>query len=468
MNTLQLFRHRIHVRIVLIGLLQSLLLVGAVYAAVCIRLVLHVDTPGRVGALLLLQALLFAVLVQLCMLALGVYRPHRQDVHRQVVLRVVASFVLAGVGLSVTFYVLPVLYLARGTMVLAAVIAFAGTLIIQLCDYWLSDRHEPGWRVLFYGAGDNAASILSRLRRHSDYHFFTLSGCVPAAGETVRVDPRLVHNVSGSLLAYARLHRINEIVVIMDDRRRGFPGNDLLACRMAGIQISGPVSFYENQTGKVKTELLSPHWLIYSDGFAQTQLQNVVKRGLDIVFAFILLLVFSPFMLLTIAAIMREDGCRAPVFFTQTRVGRGGRKFRIFKFRSMRIDAEASDTVQWAQSDDPRVTRAGMLMRRHRLDELPQLFNVIRGEMSLVGPRPERPEFVCELTKKMPYYFARHQVRPGITGWAQLGYPYGASDEDANAKLQYDLYYVKNRSTFLDFLILLGTVEVVVTQRGAR
>lgn len=468
MNTLQLFRHRVHVRVALIGLLQSVLLVGAMYAAVYLRFVLHVDTPGQAVGWIWMQALLFAVLVQLSMLALGVYRPHRQGGKWPLVLRVVASFVLAGVGLSVVFYVLPVLYLGRGALVVAAFIAFVGTLVIQLCDYWLSDRRDAGWRVLFYGAGDNAASLLSRLRRHSDYHFFTLSGCIPAAGEAVRVDSRLVYTVSDSLVEHARLHGINEIVVIMDDRRQGFPGDDLLACRMAGIQVSEPVSFYENQTGKVKTELLSPHWLIYSDGFSQTQLQNAVKRSLDIVFALILLVVFAPFMLLTVATIVREDGFRAPIFFTQTRVGRGGCEFRIFKFRSMRVDAEASDTVQWAQRDDPRVTRAGVLMRRHRLDELPQLFNVIKGEMSLVGPRPERPEFVCELAEKMPYYFVRHQVRPGITGWAQLGYPYGASDEDANAKLQFDLYYVKNRSTFLDFLILLGTVEVVLTQRGSR
>lgn len=469
MNTLQLFRHRIHARVVLIGLLQTLLLIGSVYAAVFIRFETHLQGLGESAALLLLQALLFAALVQLSMVALGVYRPHRQGGgHLGVVLRVVASFVLAGVGLSIVFYLLPVLYFGRGITVLAVAMALVATLVIQLWDYRVTERRDAGWRVLFYGAGDNAASALSRLRRHSDYHFFSLRGCVPAMGETIRVDPQLVCDTSGSLLAYAKLHRINEIVVVMDDRRRGFPSHELLACRMAGIQISDPLSFYESQIGQVKTELLSPHWLIYSDGFSQTGVQNAIKRCLDLVFALILLVLFSPLMLLTVAAIMREDGWRARVFFTQRRVGLDGREFCIFKFRSMHVDAEAEAKAQWAQENDPRITRAGVFMRKHRLDELPQLFNVIKGDMSLVGPRPERPEFVCDLAEKIPYYSVRHQVRPGITGWAQLGYPYGASDEDANAKLQFDLYYVKNRSTFLDFLILLGTVEVVLIRKGSR
>jgi sugar transferase (PEP-CTERM system associated) len=467
-NTVQFFRHRVHVRVVLIGLLQTLVLIGAIYAAVFIRFAARMEALQEPGALLSIQALLYAAVIQICMVALGVYKPQRQGGHLGVVVRIVASFVLAGVGLSVIFYVLPALYFGRGIAVIAAAVSLAVILIIQLWEYRLSERQEAGWRVLFYGAGDNAASILSRLRRRSDYRFFTLRGCVPAPGEAVRVDSGLVRHAGGPLLAYARLHRINEIVVVMDDRRRGFPSQELLDCRLAGIQVSDALSFYESQTGKVKTELLSPHWLIYSDGFGQTGIQNAAKRCLDLLFALILFVLFSPFMLLTIITTKFEDGWRAPVFFTQTRVGLDGREFRLFKFRSMRVDAEAEAKAQWAREDDPRITRAGVYIRKYRMDELPQLFNVIKGDMSLVGPRPERPEFVNGLAEKLPYYSVRHQVRPGITGWAQLSYPYGASDEDANAKLQFDLYYVKNRSTFLDFLILLGTVEVVLTRKGSR
>lgn len=467
-NAMQFFGHQVPVRVVLLSLLQVLLFASSVYAAAAIRLDMELIQFDEFDALLLLQALLFALLVHLSMVAVGMYRTHRHGGHLAVIVRVVASFVVAGIGLSMVFYLLPMLYFGRGITILATAISMAGTLAIQLIDYRLTERREASWRVLFYGAGENAAAVLSRLRRRSDYHFFTLVGCVPATGDRGRMDAHLVNEVEGSLLAHARAHHVNEIVVVMDDRRQGFPGHELLACRLAGIQVSDVLSFYESQTGKIKTELLSPHWLIYSDGFRQTRVENAVKRVLDVVFALVLLVVFAPFMLLTAAAIVREDGWRSPVFFTQTRVGRDGRNFRIFKFRSMRIDAEARHEAQWALPDDPRVTRAGVFMRKHRLDELPQLFNVIRGDMSLVGPRPERPQFVRQLNKKLPYYYVRHQVRPGITGWAQMGYPYGASDDDANAKLEFDLYYVKNRSTFLDFLILLRTVEVVLIRKGSR
>ena len=468
MNTLQLFNHRIHIRVALIAVVQLLWLVGSVYAAVFIRFGMRMASIGEAQTLLFVQAVLFAALVQLCLIALGVHHPQRQGGHLQVVLRVIASFVLAGVGLSIVFFVLPVLYFGRGITILASFISLVGVLALQLSDYRWRSRHQAGWRVLFYGAGANAATMLSRLRRNIDYAYFTLAGCVPVAEEQVQVDAGLVRDADESLLDYARAQRINEIVVVMDDRRKHFPSHDLLACRMAGIHVSDPLTFYECQTGQVKTELLSPHWLIFSAGFGQTRIHDAIKRGLDLVFALILLAVFSPFMLLTMASIVREDGWGAPVLFSQTRVGRDGRTFRIYKFRSMRTDAEAEAKAQWAQQDDPRITRAGVFMRKHRLDELPQLFNVIKGDMSLVGPRPERPEFVSDLSEKFPYYFVRHRVRPGITGWAQLGYPYGASEEDANAKLQFDLYYVKNRSTFLDFLILLGTIEVVLTRKGSR
>lgn len=468
MNTLRIFNHYIHVKFLLAGLLQCLVLVGAVYAAVFVRFWEIGEPLQGIDGPLWPRALLFAGAVLLGMVAMGIYQRQRRDGHLQITLRILASFALAGLGLAIVFYLIPALYLGRGVTALAYVIALVGSLGIQLWFYWAIDRHESNWRVLFYGAGHNAASMLFYLRRRSDQRLFSLSGCVPASGEVVQVDAALVRRVESSLLAYARLHGINEIVVAMDNRRQDFPASELLTCRMAGINITDMLTFYERQTGKVKTDLLWPGWIIFSYGFRQTGLQNVVKRGLDCAIAGVLLIVSSPVMLLTAAAIVLEDGFRKPVFFSQTRVGKNGREFRILKFRSMRIDAESGGGAQWAEKDDPRVTLAGAFIRRHRFDELPQLLNVLKGEMSLVGPRPERPEFVQQLSEKFPYYPVRHQVRPGITGWAQLGYPYGASEDDANAKLQLDLYYVKNRSTFLDFLILLGTAEAVLFRKGAR
>lgn len=468
MNTLRFFNHYIHVRAVLLGLLQFVVLLGAAYAAVWLRFGATDAGFAEGSVLLLIQVLLFAVAGLLGMISVGLYHAQQREGHLQIILRVAAGFAVATIGLITVFYIVPVLHLGRGVTALAIIIGFIGVAIIELLDFRLSRHREAQWKILFYGAGKQAASIFSQLRRRSDQHFFTICGCVPAPNEAIRVDAELVCDVGASLFEYARTHDVDEIVVAMDNRRENFPGNALMECRMAGINIVDEMTFYERQTGKVKTELLSPGWIIFSYGFRQSRSRNTVKRGFDLVSATIMLVVFAPIMLLTALGILIEDGLRAPVLFCQTRVGRDGRPFRIFKFRSMQINAEQDGEAQWATTDDPRITRAGAFIRNHRFDELPQLFNVLRGDMSLVGPRPERPEFVGQLENKLPYYSIRHQVKPGITGWAQLRYPYGASETDANAKLELDLYYVKNRSLFLDLLILFGTVEAVLFRKGAR
>jgi sugar transferase (PEP-CTERM system associated) len=254
----------------------------------------------------------------------------------------------------------------------------------------------------------------------------------------------------------------------MDDRRRGFPMHEFLECRLAGIDIIELPSFLERETGKVRLDVLNPSWIIFGGGFRATQVERWLERGFDIVASLLLLLLAMPIMFVTTIAIMIEDGMRAPVLYRQSRVGQHGRVFDVLKFRSMRVDAEPAGEARWAVQDDPRVTRVGAFIRKTRIDELPQLCNVLRGEMSFVGPRPERPEFVEQLEERIPYYRERHSVKPGITGWAQLCYPYGSSERDAVEKLQYDLYYVKNRSLLFDLAILVQTVEVVLWGKGAR
>jgi sugar transferase (PEP-CTERM system associated) len=260
---------------------------------------------------------------------------------------------------------------------------------------------------------------------------------------------------------------IDEIVVAMDDRRQGFPMHELLECRLSGIEVLELPSFLERETGKVRLDVLNPSWIIFGEGFRASPTQQVLARGLDVFASLGLLILASPLMLLAMLAIKLEDGRQAPLFYRQKRVGFHGRVFDVLKFRSMRLDAEKHGAV-YATQNDPRVTRVGLLMRKMRVDELPQLLNVLRGEMSFVGPRPERPEFVCDLEQKIPYYRERHTVKPGITGWAQLCYPYGSSERDTVEKLQYDLYYVKNRSLLFDLAILVQTVEVVLWGKGAR
>jgi sugar transferase (PEP-CTERM system associated) len=254
----------------------------------------------------------------------------------------------------------------------------------------------------------------------------------------------------------------------MDDRRRAFPVRDLLECRLAGIDVIDLLTFLERETGRVRIDVLNPSWLIFGKGFRRGSLRRFSSSLLDVFASVVLLVVSLPVMLATIIAIKAEDGWRAPVFYRQERVGLWGRSFHLLKFRSMRIDAEANGEAQWAQKQDPRVTRVGAAIRKLRIDELPQILNVLRGDMCFVGPRPERPQFVESLAERIPYYTQRHCVKPGITGWAQLCYPYGSSQQDATEKLQYDLYYIKNSGFLLDLSILVQTAEVVIFGKGAR
>jgi sugar transferase (PEP-CTERM system associated) len=254
----------------------------------------------------------------------------------------------------------------------------------------------------------------------------------------------------------------------MSDRRRHFPILELLECRLAGIDISELLTFLERETGRVRIDVLNPSWMIFGEGFRRDTLRLFSARALDLLGSSLILLVAWPLMIAAMIAIKIEDGWRAPVFYAQPRVGLGGKIFNVLKFRSMRIDAEREGKAIWAQKGDSRVTRVGTFIRKTRIDEIPQILCVLRGHMSLVGPRPERPAFVAELSEKIPYYVQRHCVKPGITGWAQLCYPYGSSEQDALEKLQYDLYYIKNNTLLFDLAILLQTVEVVFMGQGAR
>jgi sugar transferase (PEP-CTERM system associated) len=243
---------------------------------------------------------------------------------------------------------------------------------------------------------------------------------------------------------------------------------ELLECRIAGIEVTELLTFLERETGRVRIDVLNPSWMIFGEGFRRDPLRLLSARLLDLLASLLTVVVSLPVMVVTALAIKLEDGWRAPVFYRQARVGLAGHSFDVLKFRSMRTDAERDGQAQWAQKADPRVTRVGAVIRSLRIDELPQILNVLRGHMSFVGPRPERPQFVNELAEKIPYYVLRHCVKPGITGWAQLCYPYGSSEQDALEKLQYDLYYIKNNSLLFDLAILVQTAEVVLLGKGAR
>jgi sugar transferase (PEP-CTERM system associated) len=271
----------------------------------------------------------------------------------------------------------------------------------------------------------------------------------------------------GSLMSLAARYRVQEIIIAIQERRGGcFPIQDLLECKLNGIKVTDSAAFFERERGQIRVNSLYPSWLVFGGGFDQSLLRTGIKRIFDLVASGVLLVATLPIMIITAVCILLEDG--APIFYRQERVGKSGKTFMVLKFRSMRNDAEKGGKPQWASTDDPRITGVGRIIRKLRIDELPQIFNVLNGDMSFVGPRPERPYFVNQLCAEIPFYNVRHSIKPGITGWAQVRYRYGASVEDAIEKLQYDLYYVKNHSLFLDAIILIDTIEVVVLGKGGR
>ena len=322
-------------------------------------------------------------------------------------------------------------------------------------------------KVLVLGAGQRASIIEKRMRRDVDRQGFSMHGFVvmPGDDEDGIVNENRIE-LDGSLVVYAMDNEIDEIVVASDERRSNLPVDELFACKIRGIEVTEILDFIERETGQIAVNLIYPSWVIYSNGFASA---NHLRNTLDWIFnasiAFVLFLLTWPVMLITAILIKLDEGLKAPVFYYQERVGLDGQAFNIIKFRSMRIDAE-KDGARMAAKDDDRTTRIGKFIRKYRVDELPQIYNVMRGDMGFVGPRPERPEFVQKLIKNLPYYNERHNVKPGLTGWAQLKYPYGATQEDSLEKLKYDLYYIKHRSFMLDLLILIRTVEIVLFGKG--
>jgi sugar transferase (PEP-CTERM system associated) len=413
------------------------------------------------------QAVVFGGLVIIAMVAMGLFTRRMRDRMAGVILRITLSVIVGGVTAGLLLGIFPAY--KYSLLEFASSMAFAWVLLVLVRAVAQRRIDEDIFkrRVLVYGAGNNAMR-LAKLRRRADQRGFKLLGFVPAEGEDVVVGEDRLVRVNGGLAEYARQNAIEEIVVAMDDRRRSFPLKELLECRLAGIVISEQVTFLERETGKVHLELLTPSWIIFGGGFRKNGMRAHSERIFDLAASFGLLLIASPIMLLTALAIKIEDGFSAPIFYGQDRVGYAGKIFRVLKFRSMRVDAERDGKAQWAVTNDNRVTALGKYLRKLRIDELPQLLNVLRGEMSFVGPRPERPQFVDKLAETIPYYRERHSVKPGITGWAQLCYPYGASEQDAVEKLQYDLFYVKNHDLVFDILILLQTVEVILLGKGAR
>jgi sugar transferase (PEP-CTERM system associated) len=432
------------------------------------NLLRYYSQPGELVAVadLWMAASIFSVVMWASQTGMGLYQRAHDVGDAALLLRIIVSFMLGTAAMSVVFYAVPDVFVGRGVFGYALVSALTGVLMARFMFLKFVDRQALKVRVLVLGAGYRG-NMIRDFEYRSPNSRFRVVGFIRMGEEPVRVDQTRLLNTQMPLSEIVAKADIDEIVVAPDDRRGGMPVDEILDCKMAGIKVVDLLSFFEREGGLLRVDCLHPGWLVFSDGFRLGGARHVVKRAFDVAASLLMLMLVWPIMVLTIVAIVLESGWHQPVIYRQLRVGLNWKLFRVVKFRSMRVDAE-SGGAQWARDNDERVTRVGWFIRKTRIDELPQLINVLRGEMSFVGPRPERPEFVEKFAETIPYYSERHRVKPGITGWAQLCYPYGSNYQDAIEKLQYDLYYVKNYSPFLDVLILLQTLEVVFWGRGAR
>ena len=460
----RLFKHYIPHAVLLLALLDALtLLVSAELAWVFRASQIGMDVeplaerwePG----------VIFALIVQLGMIAVGVYSPEALQSRRFALLRLLAAVSLAIILLATLYFVFPGIALWRSNLAYAMPLAIVLPMVVRVLLSSLLGSESFRRRILVLGSGQRAARLADLARQQGSG--FVVVGYVTMT-DNVPVVPSAIHRSAiDNLSDHVVMLNASEVVLAIEERRKALPLADLLRIKTTGVHVNDFSSFLERETGRVDLATVNPSWFIFSDGFTAGQrLTKVAKRLFDLLASLLVLLAMAPVLLIAAVAIKLES--KGPVFYRQARVGLYGEPYIIYKLRSMRQDAEVKGKAVWAVENDPRITRVGKFIRMTRIDEVPQAWNVLKGEMSFVGPRPERPQFVAELEAEIPYYAERHMVKPGLTGWAQINYPYGASVEDARAKLEYDLYYAKNYTPFLDVLILLQTLRVVLWPDGAR
>ncbi len=461
---IRLFRQHVPAPLLALGLIEIALLFLSAELAWSVRAaqigMTQSPVSDRMGGLLT-----FTAVTWLSMLAVGVYHAASYRSSRVAVTRMAVAIAASVILLALVYFFFPDVALWRSISLYAVVFAFVLTLLARAMFLRLVGWKSFRRRVLVLGAGSRAAKL--ELLAASPEASFLVTRFVRMTDNAPQVQNWQDRNAIPSAAAVVEADGVSEVVVAVEERRGALPLDDLLQVRMTGVRVTDISSFVEQETGRVDLDSVRPSWLIFTDGYgAGSQLSIVGKRIFDVL-ASVTLLLFAA-VPMAIVAVLVKTTSPGTIFYRQSRVGRFGKPFDVIKFRSMRADAEKEGKPIWAQKSDPRVTGVGKAIRLTRLDELPQLFCVLKGDMSFVGPRPERPFFVEDLASQIPFYNERHVVKPGITGWAQINYPYGASVADARCKLEYDLYYIKNYSLFLDLLILIQTVRVVLWQDGSR
>jgi sugar transferase (PEP-CTERM system associated) len=464
---IRFFRHYVPTHTLLLVTLEGLILASSIYIGVSARFMDSGQLAAAAAESFLPIAAVFSLVMLAIMTAFGLYTWEWMDGAKEIAIRIAASFLVGFVVMSLVFYIFPDLFLGRGAFALSFLFALCGVTLVRLAFFNWSNLAILKKRVLVLGTGSRAAKIETMLKSSSKANRIHIVGYLPLLGTHHYVEHSRVLTEHGPITDIIDRHNIDEVLIAVRDRRGGgLPTSELLECKLAGVSVIELSTFFERENGQVQLESLNASWMILSEGFRQGLARDAVKRTFDLMVSGLLLLASLPAMALTALLIRLESS--GPILYRQERIGQHGRPFTIFKFRSMRTDAESDGKPKWAGQNDDRTTRVGRIIRKLRIDELPQVFNVFMGDMSFVGPRPERPFFVQQLLKEIPYYASRHSVKPGITGWAQVRYSYGASIEDAIEKLQYDLYYVKNHSLFLDLMILFQTAQVVLWGKGAR
>jgi sugar transferase (PEP-CTERM system associated) len=461
---IRLFKHYVPHAVLLLGLLDFITLLCSAEAAWVIRarqIGMDVDyILNRAGPLLS-----FAAALQVSMIAVGVYGNEALQSLRYATARLLVAISLGVIFLSLMYFMVPGLTLWRSNSLYAMVIASAALISVRILLGSMFGGEVFKRRLIVLGAGARADRV-RQLERRKGAGFLVVGYIGMNDGEHViaeAINRSAIYNLSDFVTRLAA----SEVVLALEERRNAIPMADLLRIKTTGVHVNDLSTFLERETGRVDLDSVNPSWLIFSDGFsAGRRLSSIAKRLFDIVASLILLVLTGP--VIAIGALIVKLDSKGPAFYRQQRVGLYGEEFGIIKLRTMRIDAEVAGQAVWAEKDDPRITRVGRWLRKLRIDELPQTWTVLKGDMSFVGPRPERRQFVDDLEQQLRYYAERHMVKPGITGWAQINYPYGASLEDSRHKLEYDLYYAKNYTPFLDLLILIQTVRVILWPEGAR
>jgi sugar transferase (PEP-CTERM system associated) len=419
-----------------------------------------------------LKILLITVVCQISLYYSDLYELKVTQNIRELGLRLIQALGFAAIVLAIIYIFVPKAVVGTSTFLISVGIIIIIIVSWRFCYAMVLDRGLFNQRIILLGSADLIGNIKQEINERKDCGYVIVAE-VPDAKRNRKPDnpgPKKPQNIIGhkyeGLADLASAYNIEKIIVALEEKRNNFPTKELLKCRVNGIEVIDGNSFFEMLTGKLVVKAINPSWLIFSEGFRKSRARLVMKRSADLLLASIMLLIFLP--LIAVIALLIKIDSKGPAVFSQERVGQNGEIYRIHKFRSMVQDAEKMSGPVWAQADDKRITRVGKIIRKLRMDELPQLWNILKGEMSFVGPRPEREHFVKELEELIPYYRERHTVKPGLSGWAQVSYGYGASVDDAVEKLNYDLFYIKNMSFFMDLMIVLRTIKIVLFRKGSR